>query len=77
MKRPSLIIIGIKEGEEIKVKGTENIFNKIIEENFINLKEKLEKLQKPYLTQNRLDQKTKSPCHIIIKTIKNENKEII
>ena len=32
------LIIGIEEGEETQVKGTENIFNKIIEENFPNLK---------------------------------------
>ncbi|KAL6084955.1 hypothetical protein STEG23_028303 [Scotinomys teguina] len=34
MKRPNLRIIGIEEGEEYQLKGTENIFNKIIEENF-------------------------------------------
>ena len=38
MKRTNLRIIGIEEGEEIQLKGTENIFNKIIEENFPNLK---------------------------------------
>ncbi|KAL6032987.1 hypothetical protein STEG23_021333 [Scotinomys teguina] len=37
MKRPNIRIIGI-EGEEYQLKGTENIFNKIIEENFPNLK---------------------------------------
>jgi len=31
MKRPNLKIIGIEEGEESQLKGTENIFNKIIE----------------------------------------------
>ena len=35
MKRPNLRIIGI---EEAQLKNTENIFNKIIEENFPNLK---------------------------------------
>ena len=38
MKRTNLRIIGIEEGEEIQLKGTENIFNKIIEENFPNLR---------------------------------------
>ncbi|KAL6086976.1 hypothetical protein STEG23_036671, partial [Scotinomys teguina] len=38
MKRPNIRIIGIEEGEEYQLKGTENIFNKIIEENFPNLK---------------------------------------
>ena len=37
-KRPNLRIIGIDEREEIQVKGTENIFNKIIEVYFSNLK---------------------------------------
>ena len=37
VKRPNLRIIGIEEGEETLHKGTENIFNKIIEENFPNL----------------------------------------
>ena len=38
MKRPNLRIIGVEEGEELQLKGPENIFNKIIEENFPNLK---------------------------------------
>ncbi|KAL6048104.1 hypothetical protein STEG23_029547 [Scotinomys teguina] len=37
MKRPNLRIIGIEE-EESQLKNSENIFNKIIEENFLNLK---------------------------------------
>ena len=37
MQRPNLKIIGIEEGE-IQLKGTENIFNKVVEENFPNLK---------------------------------------
>ena len=36
MKRPNLTIIAI-EGEEVKLKCIENIFNKIIEENFLSL----------------------------------------
>ena len=35
-KRPNLRIIGIEE--ELQLKGIEHIFNKIIEENFPNLK---------------------------------------
>ena len=41
MKRPNLKIIGIEEGEESQLKGPENIFNKIIEENFPNLKKEM------------------------------------
>jgi hypothetical protein len=41
MRRPSLRIIGIEEGEESQLQGPENIFNKIIEENVSNLKENM------------------------------------
>jgi hypothetical protein len=36
MKRPNLRIIGMEENEDSKLKGPENIFNKVIEENFPN-----------------------------------------
>ncbi|ERE73407.1 LINE-1 type transposase domain-containing protein 1 [Cricetulus griseus] len=62
VKRPNLRIIGIEEGEEIQLKGTENIFNKIIEENFPNLQKDMPmKVQEAYRTPNRLDDKKKSP----------------
>ena len=68
MKRPNLRIIGVEEGEELRIKSPENISNKTIEENFSNLKNNIPmKVQEAYRTLNRLDQK-KSPCHIIIKT---------
>jgi hypothetical protein len=38
IKRPNLRIIGIKEGEEVQAKGMCNILNKMITENFPNLK---------------------------------------
>jgi hypothetical protein len=37
-KRPNLRIMGIEEGEELQAKEIHNIFNKIITENFSNLK---------------------------------------
>jgi hypothetical protein len=37
IKRLNLRIMGIEEGEEVQAKGTCNIFNKIITENFPNL----------------------------------------
>jgi hypothetical protein len=40
-KRPNLRIVDIEEGEEIQAKGIHNIFNKIIAENFTNLKKAL------------------------------------
>jgi archaeosine-15-forming tRNA-guanine transglycosylase len=38
IKRPNLRIMGIEEGEEVQAKGIHNIFNKIITENFPDLK---------------------------------------
>jgi hypothetical protein len=38
LRRPNLQIIGIDENEDVQLKGPVNIFNKIIEENFLNLK---------------------------------------
>jgi hypothetical protein len=52
--------------------------NKIIEENFPNLKEQmLINIQKAYRTPNRLDQKRNSSHHIIVKIPNVQNKEII
>ena len=56
MKRPNLFIIGIEEGEEVQLKIRENIFNKIIEKNFPNLKKDMQlKIKEAY--RNRQDQK--------------------
>jgi archaeosine-15-forming tRNA-guanine transglycosylase len=38
IKRPNLRIMGIEEEEEFQAKGIQSIFNKIITENFPNLK---------------------------------------
>jgi hypothetical protein len=40
MKRQNLTIIGIEENKDSQLKGPENVFNKIIEENFPYLKER-------------------------------------
>ena len=49
MKTPNLRIMGIEEGEELQLEGTENIFNKIIEENFSNLRKDIPmKVQEAY-----------------------------
>jgi hypothetical protein len=78
MIRLNLRIIEIEESEDFQLKGPENIFNKIIEENFPNLKKEMARnVQEAYRTSNRLDQKTKSSCHIIIKTLNAQNKERI
>jgi hypothetical protein len=59
-------------------KGPVNIFNKIIEENFPNLKKEMPmNIQEVYKTPNRLDQKRNSSHHIIIKTPNAQNKQRI
>ena len=76
MRRPNLRIIGIEESEDSQLKGPVNSFNKIIEENFPNLKKEMPiNIQEAYRTPNRLDQKRISSCHIIIKTPNAQNKE--
>jgi hypothetical protein len=76
MRRPNLRIIGIEESEDSQLKGPVNIFNKIIEENFPNLKKEMPmNIQEAYRTPNRLDQKRNFSCHIIIKTPNALNKE--
>jgi hypothetical protein len=40
MKRPNLRVIGVEESKDSQFKGPENI-NKIIEENFPNLKKEI------------------------------------
>jgi hypothetical protein len=41
MRRPHLQIIGVDKNEDFQLKGPANIFNKIIEENFPNLKKEM------------------------------------
>jgi uncharacterized coiled-coil protein SlyX len=78
MRRPNLQIIGVDENEDFQVKGPVNIFNKIIEENFPNLKKEIPmNIQEAYRTPNRLDQKRNSSQHIIIRTKNALNKDRI
>jgi hypothetical protein len=62
----------IEEEEEVQTKGVCNLFNKIIAENFPNLKKELSK----YRTSNRLDLNRASPWHIIVETASTESKDI-
>lgn len=57
MKRLNLRIIGIEGSEDSQFNRPENMFNKIIEENFRNLKKEMDIniLQEAYRTPNRLD----------------------
>ena len=68
MRRPNLQIIGVDEKEDFELKGPESIFNKIIEENFPNLKKKMPmNIQEAYRTPNRLGQKK------FLLTLNNQN----
>jgi hypothetical protein len=54
--------MGIEEGEEVQAKGTHNIFNKIITENFPNLEKAMPiHVQEPSRTPSRLDQNRTTP----------------
>ena len=54
MRRPNLRIIGIEGSEDSQVNGPLNIFNKIIKENFPNLKKEMPiNIQEAYRTPNR------------------------
>ena len=67
--------------EEVKSpssKVQKHILNKIIEENFPNLKKEMPiNVQEAYRTPKKWDQKRKSSWHIIIKTQNLQNKERI
>jgi hypothetical protein len=53
---------GIEESEDSQLKGPVDILNKIIEENFSNLKKEMTmNIQEAYRSPNRLDQKRNSP----------------
>jgi hypothetical protein len=61
MRRSNLQIIGVDENEDFQFKGPANVFNKIIEENFPNIKKEMPmNIQEAYRTPNRLDQKRNS-----------------
>jgi hypothetical protein len=78
MGRPNLQIIGVDENEDFQLKWPSNIFNKIIEENFPNLKKEMPmNIQEAYRTPNRLDEKRNFSLHIIIRTTNALNKDRI
>ena len=75
MRRPNLRIIGVDENEDFQLKGPANIFNKIIEENFPNLKNDMPmNIQEAYRTPHRLDQKRNFSEHIIRTNALNKNR---
>ena len=55
IRRLNLLIIVVDEKEDFQIKGPANIFNKIIEEKFPNLKKEMPmNTQEAYRTPNRL-----------------------
>jgi hypothetical protein len=65
----------IEEGEEVQVKGTYNIFHKIITEKFPTLEKDIPiQMQEASRTPNRPDQNRTTPQHIIIKITSSETK---
>ena len=68
----------MQESKDSQPKGLLNIFNKIIKGNINNLKKEMPRnMQEAYRKPNRFDQKRNSSCHIIIKTLNEQNKEKI
>jgi hypothetical protein len=68
--------MSIEEGEDLQTKGTYNIFNKMITENFPS-HEKAISIQKQEAsrTPKTFDQNRTSSQHIIIRTTSTENRE--
>jgi hypothetical protein len=71
MRRPTLLIIGVDENDDFQLKGPVNIFNKIKEEHFPNLKKEMPmNIQEAGRTPNKLHQKRNSFQYIIVNKIK-------
>ena len=76
-KLTNIRIIGIPEEKEEK-KGTENIFEEIIVENFPNMgKEIVNQVQEAQRVPYRINQRRNTPRHILIKLSKLKYKEKI
>ena len=77
MKHNNIRIIGIPEGEE-EEQGTENQFEKVIMENFLNLmREKVTQIQETQRVPSKRNPKRPIARHIIIKMAKFQDKERI
>ena len=77
MKRNNIRIIRIPEGEE-EEQGKENLFEKVIMENFPNLRrEKVTQIQETQRVPNNRNPKSPTARHIIIKMAKFQDKERI
>ena len=76
-KRNNIRIIGITEGEE-EEQGIENLFEKVMMENFPKLRrEKVTQIQETHRVRNKRNPKRPTARHIIIKMAKFQDKERI
>ena len=77
MKHNNILIIGIPGGGE-EEQGTENLFEKVMMENFPNLSgEKVTQIQETQRVPSKRNPKRPTSRHIIIKMVKFEDKERI
>ena len=77
MKRKNIHIIGIPEGEE-EEQGIENLFEKVMTENFPNLRrEKVTQIQETQRVPSKRNPKRPTSRHIIIKMAKFQDKDRI
>ena len=77
MKHNNIHIIGIPEGEE-EEQGIENLFEKVMTENFPNLiREKVTQIQGAQRVPIKRNPKRPTPKYIIIKVAKFQDKERI
>ena len=76
-KRNNICIIGIPEGEE-EEQGIENLFEKVMMENFPNLRrEKFTQIQETQRVPSKRNPKRPTARHIIIKVAKLQDKDRI
>ena len=77
MKRNNIRIIGIREGEE-EEQGIENLFEKVMMENFPNLmREKVTQIQETQRVPSKRNTKRPTSRYIIIKMAKFQDEERI
>ena len=77
MKHNNIHIIGIPEGEE-EEQGIENLFEKVMMENFPNLmREKVTQIQETQRVPSKRNLKMPTARHILIKKAKFQDKERI
>ena len=76
IKCTNIRIIGVQEEEEKKKKGTENIYEEIIVENFPNTgKEMVNQVQEAQRVPYRINSRRNTPRHILIKLSEIKYKE--